>query len=424
MQRSRSSRLRAGIPVVLALLLAPLGACNALLDNEQLPLAVSDSGSPDAQVSSAEGGADVVTPHDSSVAPDVNVTPERDAQADAKADASASDANVAPDAAVTCQADLLHDPANCGSCGHSCLESLCVQGLCDPHPVVAFDSGIKGLNDLVVTADAVYFTAWCTWAELFKATLPSSGLTAVGSGGDCGCGLAKDGDLLYYGNVVGNQPTPPGIKSEIYRVGTQGGTLVPIATYPGEIRRIRADATDLFFTINYGDTGVYRVTRAGGGTPTPLYKGETYGMVVTGEDVYVGGGMAGIVHVQKTGGSARTLYPPVSNATSIAVDATHVYWVDEQDKRVYRGARDKSGRQCLTPNVLDYTPKQIAIDDTSVYIGGDPGAPIAAVNKDGSNYRVLVNGGTIETTNLTVSGDYVYYAQGVNTGAGIWRVAK
>ena len=145
----------------------------------------------------------------------------------------------------------------------------------------------------------------------------------------------------------------------------------PTLLSPGDARQLVSDGTSLFWTAVDG-TQVMKDAIAGG-TATTLYSGhsEPYGIAVDAKDVYFTT-FEGPVMKCAIGGcnnAPTTLVSGPLGATLLAMDATSVYWIvnnDESNAQIMKCA--KTG--CATPTVLATgrdDPLAIATDGTDVY---------------------------------------------------------
>jgi len=131
------------------------------------------------------------------------------APVDASPDTSVVDAQrdvAIVDAAPVCapDADFTNDPANCGRCGHGCLEAGCAASACQPK-VVSIATGIP--NFLTIADSNIY------WTQISSGgTSPNAVMIAPAAGGNAvvvhllagpGWGVGTDTERLYWG-ITGN----------------------------------------------------------------------------------------------------------------------------------------------------------------------------------------------------------------------------
>ncbi|EYF06940.1 hypothetical protein [Chondromyces apiculatus] len=225
----------------------------------------------------------------------------------------------------TCETLLVGaDANNCGACGKTCEDSLCVVGVCQP--VLVADMQTDEPVSLAVDATHLY---WLNQGDLGGATgtvarrrldLTDDVAELVNEQGAPST-LVVHGEHLYWTN---RNPSDYGYLVRMPLAGgetlalAQGQSLVGLAT----------DGTALFWTDQYDDSVGSKLLPGVPGASQPIATGQG-----------------------KPGG--------------IAVDANHVYWVNLDAGEVVRA--DKDGMSRTTLAVQQQGLRAIAVDDRYVY---------------------------------------------------------
>lgn len=301
---------------------------------------------------------------------------------------SSADVRVVPsDAGASCDADLARDPRNCGACGHDCLEGDCASGQCQPFLLATSQVGPANL----VTEDGgLYWTNndgtvhGCT-AATCGAT--SKVLTSLDAGNPVLGGLAVQNAQLYFvgyytdsvyscpvagcaspQKIAGNISQPHSIITDgqnAYVLSASQAYLArcPLPSCAGGPVRVAGDGKPAWYgtvaddsTVYWyggGPTGqfdkavVYRApkTLVDGG-PENLLANRTIQPSVSGSNLAVrngtlfvaeegprtDGGLTSTGSVFKMSLGAGLAKFPLATAQppmgGIAVDDTHVYWID------------------------------------------------------------------------------------------------
>jgi hypothetical protein len=371
---------------------------------------------------------------------DATVGPAVDAAVDAAADAAADaggDATLGPpvDAATgaggdgsstttdagppTC-GDKTSDPANCGSCGHSCLGGACVAGACQPFVVATYTTAGNG-RAIAVDPHNVYFTtsntgslfscaktgcgtsptllsstvlapyslvfdpaAGSLWLDEWAADAvdrfsPSGTLDTQITGQNEPTGLAFDSSYVYWGS-----------SSSIVRGSKDGSSQATIAAgLPSSVNAVAVDpVSDTVFGALSGDSAaIVAAPRSGSGAwsyfagtdTTP--QGNPVAIVVQGSHVYwIDEGSSansyqdgGLFTCPVTGCSQpQSLTPsPFAWGLALVADSTDLYFVHATatDVPVFRCARTGCGAQAtvLATNQRLMPGQTLTQDDTAIY---------------------------------------------------------
>ncbi|MBI5536342.1 MAG: hypothetical protein HY898_26715 [Deltaproteobacteria bacterium] len=368
------------------------GGCK--LDNFGTAADVPDSGVVDSsqpeETSVGQDGSDVSVIEardDEPAAPDAaDDVPQDDAQADAEpevgadADADTVDAKCPAnkddcDGNGTCEASLKDDPANCGACGHDCLGSECLQGMCKPLLVA---DGLQSPNGIAVNAK------WLVWTN-------------------------------YYGGTVYKAPLPLSTPS--------GATLLSISTGgPGAI--VIDDVNTYWAESDVGT--VMQVLTEVGGLPTYLAVGldRPAGLAQDATSVYVSTrgtvtSLSEIKRIPKSGGTAIAIASDAAGASGLAIDAASVYWANSTTGVIWKAPLDLSG----TPTQLaagQASPLGVAVDNVSVYWTSSSAAVVMKVPKAGGTATKLSTGMN-PTAGIVVDGAFAWFAE--TTSGSIRRVS-
>jgi len=192
-----------------------------------------------------------------------------------------------------------------------------------------------------------------------------------------------------------------------------------------------------------GSGGGTTTSSSGGGTPvstTPdiVISGRAGTLAVDDTSLYIGDSEPVPFRVPKAGGAAVPVVPvdsfdPAGNTTLLALDETHIYWVDYIGGttlfEVWRAPKDGSSLATLLSTTVgpnNAQPFGIAVDSEYVYLtlpdiynSNDPPAELA-----GAVHRVPKTGGTTEPIasvfSRTIAADdtFVYWAHVANDNSG------
>ena len=339
---------------------------------------------------------------------------------------SAPDASPPPDGARVCNAELSSDPRNCGICGHDCLEGACANGSCEPFLLA---SGQNGPSNLVTENGSLFWTNvdgtvhGCT-ATSCGAT--SKTLTTLDAGNPLLTGLAvRDGQLYfasYYTDAVYSCPVtgcaaPQAIATKIpqassvvtdannaYFLSASQAYLARCAlpSCAGGPVKIAGDGLGAYAGAVLDDTSVYwfgggptgqfdraKVYRAAktlvDGGPEVLLDDRSvrpgvspHNLAVRNGVLYVaeqsplvdGGATSNGTVFQMLLGPGRAKFtlaasqPPMGG---IAVDETHVYWVDLSVGAIKRCASAGCNLMPTTLVTAQNVPTRPVLTDTAIY---------------------------------------------------------
>jgi hypothetical protein len=324
--------------------------------------------------------------------------------------------------------DTSDDPANCGSCGHDCLGGECAAGACQPKEIAGavgdFDGAYAGL---AVDATHVYIgdrgsragaldggVLRVSKAEGTVEIVVDEGLTTAWE-------IAIDDDHVYWTCLEDDTAR---------RVAKNGGPLQLVAADQP------APSTSRPWGVAVDATYVYWAAAGG------IWRRAAIGSTDMASDLLVGIAAAGIAVdargaafvtdeqgtvVRFDGTAPVTLASGHNLPNAIAVDDTHVYWLDYGDGSVMRADKNAAGTSELLARG-DALPTGIALDDSHVYwtTWGDCTEAACAhgtvnrVPKAGGTATIIAEGSYL-ATDVAVDEDAVYFT---TWSAAVFRLAK
>lgn len=236
-----------------------------------------------------------------------------------------------------------------------------------------------------------------------------------GTGGTAGTGGGGAGTTLSTGGAGGATTS-----------ATTTGTPIPLCTtetttamvFGGIAWHIALDDTHL-----YG-AGAFVVARvplppgtvapaskeilANGAGPITLALDETQVYFQSGSD---------LVRQPKSGGAPTVLWS-LGSSPEIAVDATHVYWVELQS--AWRIGKDGTGAEMIaTAPVQASNPTGVTIDATHFYWVTLEGVALRAPKSGGPGEQIAAVDGVLQ--DIAVDGDEVFFSRFDGPTAGIYR---
>jgi hypothetical protein len=319
------------------------------------------------------------------------------------------------DASTGCTAVIASDPKNCGRCGHDCLGGPCLEGKCQPSVLW---TGVSPSISPFLTVDAthVYFTDTTKVIRCPKSGACGTGLTvadnqdnlrgiAVSSSSvywasfgasavrrcpknvECGKGIDfMTGIALPYGlavDAVDVFATSAASSGTVYRCpvgGCTSGTTALVAATDQAGTFIATDGLHVVWTGGTATQSGGSVTKCSTGgvcVPSPLAGGlrQPRGVVISNGFVYWtnsdSGGLEGSIMrcpVDGCGAGPTVLAGPHAGASSLAVDATDVYYAPA-DGRLMRVPIAGGVPSEITSSKLFW----VAIDDVAIYATSDTG---------------------------------------------------
>lgn len=352
-----------------------------------------------------------------------NITdaPSDEADGGGLSDGSASDASPSDaiaDGGGACNADLSHDPKNCGRCGHDCLKGDCDGGRCTP---VAVSSSEVDLEELRVAGDRLLYRA-----NQHVAAVPvDGGLPTVLVSCANRSGLAVT-DAGFYswcnGSLTLRDVLDAGIRADTvidgFRAAAAGDWMF-FCQNTSELDRIPATLPDGGWTQVNGLTGGYQSLATN--------SSELFYMTQHGS----------LFHVAFASGSGTELEQNQPAPGEIAVDDTAVFWVaaTDTDQGVLRGRPFAAGQSTVLATGLN-RPDGVAIDERYVYVTlrGTPPAytdgAIVRVPREGGAVEPMVEGVVLPHAIAVTDSLVIFTSRGTlddaggTSGGAIYRVAK
>ena len=315
---------------------------------------------------------------------------------------------------VGCVADLKTDTLNCGRCGHSCLDGDCAAGKCGP---VVLVSGEPGLGAVALDATTIYFAVQDSGGIR---SLPIAGglPTDVLSTGRAPHDLVLDGDRLFWGDQFGAGMhifSPP----STITIGSVGsvGRVTALAKTPTHVYMItqgmpdttvdywKRDFTSPIGLVNngaspavvvdganaywsagkeirrvpYGTTTVANVVVGLATAPTSMAITPTHLYWATPSQVQRGTIASG------TGWTVATLVTGETNAGSLTVDASGMYWLDLPTGALRHAALSGGPPETLATFSPQATvgmfPRQIALSATAIYVASTTDGTLSRIAK-------------------------------------------
>jgi hypothetical protein len=279
------------------------------------------------------------------------------------------------------------DSNNCGGCGLSC-SALCTAGRC----LVTLTTVTGGATCMAVDATSVYWTNGGFPGSVMKVPIGGGPAVTLASNQISSLGIAVDATNVYWTQSEGSMA--------VMKAPLNGGEIVPLASGLGEALAIAVNSTDVYWTEYSGF--IMRAPLSGGATTMFASGGDMpggnapYSIALDPTSVYWVNFYQGpaVLKAPLGGGTAVTLVSepqaetpargesgqaPTSN-TSVAVDATSVYWTEEDcpgnggscESGVMKvslegGTTTTLASWAALPSAGDGPGTQIAVDATSVY---------------------------------------------------------
>lgn len=350
-----------------------------------------------------------------------------------------------------CELAVSNDPANCGTCGHSCFGGTCTNGKCQfaveelyRAPTLPAgtnpNSNYPTVNKIAVDSGSVYWTSWfyTTFTATTRVTggkvqkTPKSGgsITDLATAGGYPSSLVVNNGFVYWVNPIFSQNT----NHVINKTPVGGGSTIALATDTSRSSTLAVDGSYAYWLNSDDPVGynapaiVYSVPVGGGSVQTVWGPGDPAQVVASGD----------------TGNLCFSL-GAFSNTTSLQTVAfVCVGWTPSYNPYHFQGF--PTGPQ------VEYYPSPLAVSGSHVYWGNElgtaredrysssniflPGTTATAMIGDPTHllwnglatgftssaiFQVPVDGGTVRqlapysTDNITAmasDGSYVYWTNG------------
>lgn len=280
--------------------------------------------------------------------------------------------------------DLASDVQNCGACGATCaVGAACFEGHCQTTLVTGQD-----VSDMAVDATHVYWTndAPSTGGNntVMKVSVDGGALTTLASGQIHPRNVVLDATHVYWTNNV-----PSDGAGTVMKVPLGGGASTTLAAGQESLFGLAVNATSVFWSYRGFPNSVRQMPLGGGAfVSSDMDQDGPQNMAADATGVYVvaDGGM--VIWVPLGGGVptklAPTDYSKSSRTHSIALDATHVYWTNDDTVM-----KLPLGGGATITLATGQVPGSLAVDGVNVYW----------VNSElaGSVRKMPVGGGAVTT---------------------------
>lgn len=274
----------------------------------------------------------------------------------------------------------------------------------------------------------VRHTATSATAEVVKAPVAGGEPVAIASAYGSNNSVAVDATHVYWSN--GPSGTVTGAVTDIVKADLDGSNATTLVVGQPSINQLAVGGDGLYFTTMAGT-----VMKVGfdGGPPTMLAAGPAAAEIVVDAENAYWSTLAG--EIRKIGVAGGTdpvvLVPSQAAPDSIALDATHIYWVNRSDRAVTRVSIDGSGlpeplfapgtiKTCAGANVWART---VAVNATDVYWTDLAGNLFASVPGQPMRTRSVATVGAsvlIGTADIVLDSTTVYWM----TPTDIWKTSE
>jgi hypothetical protein len=282
-----------------------------------------------------------------------------------------SDAPMRPEQDASCAANLMIDPDNCGSCGHSCLGGGCNAGACMP---ITLASGTNVVGSIGLAVDATYVY----WTNQNGA---NSAINKVGITGGTPSPVVSGTAYSNLQDVATDNKgfvywTLKGAGGSVQRAVPSGMSLATIASNQGNPDWIASNGTTVFWTNQATNQVVSAPADAATVTPTQLNNSNENGTVPAGVAI----DSVNVYYATKTAGGGLAEYVPLAGGSvtelgsgsysTIAVDDDNVYWTGGFASHVvYQNSKTgtPSSVSIIASGGTLSCPLHLASDGTNVY---------------------------------------------------------
>jgi hypothetical protein len=287
--------------------------------------------------------------------------------------------------------DLMGDAHNCGHCGHDCQGGTCSAGACQ---AVTLYGGSGTIWDLAIDSANVY---WTTNQQVVSIPLGGGRPRVLADGQANARHLAVDDHAVYWTTFA--DPSRDG--GQVMTVPLGGGTPAVLAGGQVGPFGITVDAANVYWVTLIGGT-VMKVGKQGG-APTTLVMGLTPNypttIAVDATHVYWTNSAnhpdGAIMRVPLAGGKADVLATGELQAIAITLTADTVYWTNfDNPSRLVSVGKDGTGLHELVRG-LDFG-SGIAIDGSTLYftsLGGGGSVQKVTLGGDGTVTTLAYNQG-------------------------------
>ena len=303
-----------------------------------------------------------------------------------------------------CVADLKADAENCGACGKSCFGGTCTDGLCGP---AVLDAPKNGTPRTIAANDSAVF-----WGDSIgfvkRMDLPHGTPKQIGAKAGVIDDLVIDANNAYWvsGNTISG-----------YQVPLDGGTAITLFNALNSSSSVAVSAKDVYVGAN-GSPGAIRRYPIGGGPYGALVAANWVAALVVDGDVaywisydYSQQEPSTVSSIALAGGTRKDLATNVGYVVGLAVDATHVYWVDGNGGTVSRVPKG-GGTPATIASGLD-GPRQVAVRGELAFVTVE-----GASSGTGTIVQVPISGGSP----VVIASDQDHPGDVCATAAGVFWV--
>ena len=247
------------------------------------------------------------------------------------------------------------DGSNCGQCGHSCLGSACAAGECVGKVLV---TGVQP-KGLAVEGGKLYFADEMAGAIRVMPADGSAAPTAFAAGQPSPRYLCIAGGKVYWTKADGTVMMQP----------TGGTTATTVASGLSKPLGIGVAGPNAY--VAETNTGyLLQLPLAGGSKVTlaAMNVGQFIeGLATDGQKIWVAYNLgSGVAELAITGGSEKLFATSQGGPSGVAVDATWVYWANQQSGEIRKKTKDGTATVTLKTGVAHAVG--VAVDAKFVYV--------------------------------------------------------
>lgn len=321
---------------------------------------------------------------------------------------------------------------HCGRCGHDCLGTACVNGVC---AVVPLSSELGSIAVTAATATHLYYSSsGSSSRRVRRFSFADGGVEELAN--PSGIGYLKET------RAVGPTPSVYAVLSDrgVIAVPVGGGSESTVVDDGNNnVDRMAADETNLYWTRS--GTLLARAHADGTSVPANFVVHSAKTAVVATALFADGAHLFYAVRDTGDGGTTTSIWmrgpgkldsvsqrlPSVEDVVDFAGDAEFLYWTTPKGE-IWRAAKTGTAKPELVARVpgLRLYSKGLAVDDAYVYaamtlsgLGGDVQMTLVQASKCGGPIRVLVND-AIFGGGLVAAGGYLYWG----SSPSLQRIAK